>query len=76
MPLTTTDAAILSLERAHWKHAGTKEDAMLELGLSPTRYYQRLSALIDTEEAMAADPLLVKRLRRLRDSRRRARRAV
>ena len=43
--------------------------------MSPTRYYQVLNALLDKPEAMAADPLLIKRLRRLRTSRQRTRAA-
>ena len=38
-------------------------------------YYQLLNALIDTEAALAHDPMLVKRLRRLRSTRHRARSA-
>jgi hypothetical protein len=34
-----------------------------------TRYYQVLNALIDTPRALAADPVLVNRLLRLRDER-------
>ena len=40
-----------------------------------TRYYQVLNALIDRPEALAFDPLLVRRLRRLRAARQRARSA-
>ena len=43
--------------------------------MSATRYYQVLNALIDNPVALAADPMLVKRLRRLRSSRQRARSA-
>jgi hypothetical protein len=43
--------------------------------MSATRYYQVLNALIDTPAAMTADPMLVKRLRRLRASRQRQRSA-
>ena len=53
-----------------------KEQAIRELfNLSATHYYQILNALIDTEDALAHDPMLVKRLRRLRTSRQRARTA-
>ncbi|MGH3620597.1 MAG: DUF3263 domain-containing protein, partial [Sciscionella sp.] len=59
-----------------WKYAGAKERAIRELfDMSPTRYYQVLNALIDSQDAMRADPMLVKRLRRLRTSRQRARAA-
>ena len=43
--------------------------------MSATRYYQMLNELIDRPEAMAADPVLVKRLRRQRAKRQRIRAA-
>lgn len=75
-PLSERDQQMLALERQWWKYAGAKEQAVRELfDLSATHYYQILNALIDTEEALAHDPMLVKRLRRLRTSRQRARTA-
>jgi hypothetical protein len=74
--LSERDRQVLALERQWWKYAGAKEQAIRELfDLSATHYYQILNALIDTEEALAHDPMLVKRLRRLRTSRQRARTA-
>lgn len=74
--LTDRDRQILELERNWFKAQGSKEDAIRErLGLSSTTYYQALNALIDSPEALRADPLLVKRLRRLRASRMRQRNA-
>jgi Protein of unknown function (DUF3263) len=70
------DREILAFERQWWKYAGAKEQAIRELfDMSTTRYYQVLNALIDTPSALAADPMLVKRLRRLRASRQRQRSA-
>ncbi len=70
------DREILAFERQWWKYAGAKEQAIKELfDMSATRYYQVLNALIDTPEALDVDPMLVKRLRRLRASRQRARSA-
>ncbi len=67
---------ILALERQWWKYSGAKEQAIREIfDLSATHYYQILNALIDTEAALAHDPMLVKRLRRLRTTRQRARSA-
>ncbi|GER23946.1 hypothetical protein NCCP1664_24410 [Zafaria cholistanensis] len=67
---------MLALERQWWKYAGAKEQAIRELfGLSSANYYQLLNALIDTDAALAYDPMLVKRLRRLRSTRHRARTA-
>lgn len=75
-PLCARDQQMLALERQWWKYAGAKEQAIRELfDLSATHYYQLLNALIDTEDALAHDPMLVKRLRRLRMSRHRARTA-
>lgn len=75
-PLGEREQRILALERQWWKYAGAKEQAIRELfDLSATHYYQILNSLIDTEGALAHDPMLVKRLRRLRTSRQRARTA-
>ncbi|PYI39355.1 DUF3263 domain-containing protein [Arthrobacter psychrolactophilus] len=69
-------AQMLELERQWWKYAGAKEQAIRDtFNLSATHYYQVLNALIDTDAAMAHDPMLVKRLRRLRTSRQQARSA-
>ena len=74
--LTRREHDILAFERQWWKYAGAKEQAVKELfDMSATRYYQVLNAIIDTPEALAADPMLVKRLRRMRASRQRARTA-
>ena len=74
--LSRRDREILAFERQWWKYAGAKEQAIRELfDMSATRYYQVLNALIDTPSALAADPMLVKRLRRLRASRQRQRSA-
>jgi hypothetical protein len=74
--LTERELALLGFERQWWKYAGAKEQAIRELfDMSATRYYQVLNALIDRPEALAADPMLVKRLRRLRAARQRARSA-
>jgi len=67
---------ILDFERDWWKYAGAKEQAIRErFDLSPTRYYQLLNRLIDDEAAVTYDPMLVKRLRRLRSARQRQRAA-
>jgi hypothetical protein len=75
-PLSEREQQMLALERQWWKYAGAKEQAIRELfDLSATHYYQLLNALIDRVDALAHDPMLVKRLRRLRTSRHRARTA-
>ena len=74
--LSERDDQMLAFERQWWKYAGAKEQAIKDLfDMSATRYYQVLNALIDRPEALASDPMLVKRLRRLRASRQRARSA-
>ena len=74
--LSRRDREILAFERQWWKYAGAKEQAIRELfDMSATRYYQVLNNLIDSPPALAADPMLVKRLRRLRASRQRQRSA-
>jgi hypothetical protein len=74
--LSERDREILAFERHWWKYAGAKEQAVRELfDMSATRYYQVLNSLLDRPEALAADPMLVKRLRRLRAARQRARSA-
>lgn len=74
--LTRRDCDILAFERQWWKYAGAKEEAIKDLfAMSATRYYQVLNALVDRPEALSADPMLVKRLRRLRASRQKARAA-
>ncbi|MFK4088532.1 DUF3263 domain-containing protein [Kribbella sp. NPDC020789] len=74
--LSERDGQILAFERHWWKYAGAKEQAIRDqFQMSATRYYQVLNALIDRPEALMHDPLLVKRLRRLRAARQRARSA-
>lgn len=74
--LSDRDRRILAFERQWWQYAGAKEQAIRELfDMSATRYYQLLNMLIDRPEALAHDPMLVKRLRRTRTERQRRRAA-
>jgi hypothetical protein len=74
MPLTERDRAILDFERTWWNEPGPKEQAIrTRFELSATRYYQVLNELLEDADALEYDPLVVRRLRRLRDRRRRAR---
>ena len=74
--LTDVERELLAFERQWWKHAGSKEQAIRDLfDMSSTRYYQTLNALIDTPAALAHDPMLVKRLRRMRAERQKVRSA-
>lgn len=68
--LSARDRAILQFEQRVTEHSGRKDAAIRQvLGLSPTRYYQLLNALLDSPAAIAAEPALVHRLRRLRERR-------
>ncbi|MBB2914765.1 hypothetical protein FHS43_006077 [Streptosporangium becharense] len=74
--LTDAERELLAFERRWWRYPGAKEQAIREtFGISATRYYQLLGEVIDLPGALAHDPMLVKRLRRLREMRRRARAA-
>lgn len=68
--LTRREHEMLTFERQWWRRPGAKETAIRDrFGLPPTRYYQVLNALVDQPAALEADPLLVRRLRRLRAAR-------
>jgi len=74
MELTERDRAILDFERSWWHESGPKETLIQErFELSASRYYEILGQLLESPEAYDYDPLGVRRLRRLRDRRRRAR---
>jgi hypothetical protein len=74
MPLSERDQAILDFERSWWSEPGPKELAIRQrFDLSATRYYQVLGTLLESPDAAEYDPLVVRRLRRMRDRRRRAR---
>jgi hypothetical protein len=75
--LSVKDTMTLDFERQWWKYPGAKDAAIhTHFAETTTRYYQRLGRLIDDPAALAYDPLLVKRLQRLRDLRRDARSAA
>ena len=75
--LDARSRAVLDFEREAWKLTTTKERAIRErFGFSPARYHQLLHRIIDRPEALAFDPMLVRRLRRVRAARRRARTAA
>lgn len=68
--LTQFDRDLLEFEGHSWRHSGAKEEAVNQrFGISLTRYYQHLNRLIDVEAALAVDPVLINRLRRMRDDR-------
>ena len=68
--LSDLELRILDFERQWWRYAGAKETGIKEqFNLSAREYYELLNNLIDREDALAASPLLIKRLRRLREAR-------
>ena len=72
--LSRREHEMLAFERQWWRRPGAKETAIRDqFGVPPTRYYQVLNALVDRSDALAVDPLLVRRLRRLRSARQRQR---
>lgn len=74
MALSERDRAMLDFERTWWSKPGSKEAGIRQrFGLSPARYYQVLAELSESAEALAYDPLVVRRLQRLRRMRRRVR---
>jgi hypothetical protein len=74
--LSDLEVAILEFERNWWRYAGAKEASIKELfNMDAPKYYQLLNDLIDREDALIASPMLVKRLRRLREARTKARTA-
>ncbi|MFZ1363033.1 MAG: DUF3263 domain-containing protein [Candidatus Nanopelagicales bacterium] len=70
--LSDLELRILEFEHRWYRHRGEKHvDLSREFGISPIRYFQILNHIIDKPAAVVAEPMLVNRLRRLRDSRRR-----
>lgn len=71
------EVAILEFEagRPGLGQAGDQE-IRDRFAMSTTRYFQLLNQVLDHPDALAHDPVLVARLRRVRDDRRRARSAV
>lgn len=74
--LVSRQADVLAFERSWWSHAGGKDDAIRDrFGVSAADYYLALVEIIDDPAALEHDPLLVRRLRRQRATRRRVRSA-
>ena len=72
--MTEQEVAMLRFEQGWWRYAGSKEAEIGDrFGMSVTRYYQVLNALLSRPEAVEHAPLLVNRLRRLRTARQAAR---
>lgn len=75
MPLSDRDKALLDFERSWWTFESPKDLLIAERFCStPDEYAVELEQLADRPEALAYDPLVVRRLARQRDRRRRSRR--
>ena len=74
--LSERDARFLDFEKSWWQARASKEQVIRDrFDVSASRYYQLLNALIDRPEALEHDPMLVRRLRRMREQRQRQRSA-
>jgi len=74
VPLSPVEMSLIEFERTWWSDDQPKDAAIAEqFSLTTAEYYEQLHALIDSDEALAHDPLVVRRLRRMRDRRRRER---
>lgn len=68
--LAESDRAVLDLAARTYRHEGAREQAVHdELGMTATRFYQRVNVLLDNPDAYVAEPVLIKRLRRVRQAR-------
>ena len=68
--LSELEVAVLEFERRWWKYGGAKDHAIRErFDMSAPSYFQILNSLLDNPAALASDPMLVKRLRRIRSTR-------
>ena len=68
--LSELEVSVLEFERRWWKYGGAKDHAIRErFDMSATSYFQILNSLLDNPAALASDPMLVKRLRRIRSTR-------
>ena len=72
--MTDEDRRLLDMAGQRWNHAGNHADAVrTEFGMSVTRFWQKVSRLLDDPDALEYSPQTVYRLRRLRASRRESR---
>ncbi|MYM20706.1 DUF3263 domain-containing protein [Brevibacterium sp. 5221] len=72
--LSELEAAVLDFERRWYTYGGPKDHAIRErFDMTAAGYFQVLNSLLDSAAAYQRDPILIKRLRRIRDSRQRGR---
>jgi hypothetical protein len=73
MALTEREMAIIDFERTWWTLDATRDDLIhARFDCTPEAFGVELAALVDSPDALDYDPLVVRRLRRHRDRRRRA----
>lgn len=64
---------VLDFERRFWRHPGARDEAIrVTFGLSSWRYQQLVYHVCEQPAALAADPVLVNRVNRLRKRAQRA----
>jgi hypothetical protein len=74
MALTDAQCSLLDFERTWWQAPVSKtEQIRSRFGFSSSSYYRALYALVDLSDAVAYDPLTVRRVRRRREQSRRER---
>lgn len=74
MSLTERQRAILEFERTWWTLDGDKDLLIRRrFACAPDAYYDELNQVLHDPDALTVDPLVVRRLMRLRDRKRRAR---
>lgn len=68
--MSDDDRAMLELAGAFYLEESGRVAAMhSKFGMTPTRFWQRVNALLSSTAALKHDPVTVNRLRRLRSSR-------
>jgi len=71
MDLSERERAMLAFERRWWRYGATRASAARQrFGLGPGEYGAIVTALLDRPQALAHDPVLVRRLRRIQSARR------
>lgn len=68
--LSEFEAKALEFERGWWQYGATRDLAIRHaMGMNSVRYHLLLTRMLDQEHVWRADPVLVDRLRKLRDER-------
>lgn len=74
--MTEDERTAIRLAATPYRYPGARDTDVHDLlGLTPTIFWRRVHALLERPDVLAAYPLEVRRLQRLRDRRRQARSA-